>query len=89
MKARSVSSPGHEDFAFGAEDVQEGVADRQTNSDRDAGDEAEEARTRRRAAAAGKLTQVIPLQLDQNGTARRDARQAAHGSRARRTWTPR
>jgi hypothetical protein len=70
VQPRSVSSPDHPDFVFGGQDVQEGVADRQSYSDVDAGDEEEDAQDTPRAAQPGRLTQVLPLQLDQNGTAR-------------------
>ena len=70
VQPRSISSPDHPDFAFGGQDVEEGVADRQSYSDVDAGDDEDADQDTPRAAQPGKLTQVIPLQLDQNGTAR-------------------
>ena len=70
VQPRSASSPDHPDFVFGGQDVQEGVADRLLVSDMDAGDEEEDSQDMPRAAQPGKLTQVLPLQLDQNGTVR-------------------
>jgi uncharacterized protein YfaS (alpha-2-macroglobulin family) len=70
VQPRTVAAPDHPEFAFGGPDVREGVADRQAYSDVDAGDGEEGSEDTPRADQPGRLSQVIPLQLDQNGTAR-------------------
>ena len=70
VQPRSVSSPDYPDFVFGGQDVQEGVTDRQAYSDVGCRGRGRGSRDTPRAAQPGKLTQVLPLQLDQNGTAR-------------------
>ena len=70
VQPHSVTAADHPDFVFGGPDVREGVADRQSYSDADPGDDEEGAEAAPRADQPGKLTQVIPLRLGENGTAR-------------------